>query len=203
MASECERMYARTLLLEPVAFHCLLTSASTQENQVHSPLLRLPAELRNRIYELAFPTTAIKVHPAWDDPKVYPGYDGPRGIMALLQTCRQINAEATEFFLSTLTFDTESCSLHGFVKAFGGDKAALVTSIIFKLWDIVTRNEKHLSNQVTSAIHSLKAVRHSQLLVCYTEWSACDQRWTNMMRELFGKRELEVVVVEIMDNCDW
>ena len=203
MASECERMYATTPLLQPAAFRCLLTSASTRENQTRSPLLLLPAELRNRIYELAFPTAAVKVHPAWDDPKVYLDYDGPRGIIALLQTCRQINAEAMQFFLSTLTFDTEPCSLHGFTGLFGKEKAALVTSIIFKPSDIATWSGKGLELRRTHAIRSLKAVKHVHVLINYKQWSEYGIEWKDTMRELFYKPELEVTVAEGMEPYYW
>ena len=207
-------MYATLPLLQPAVFHCLLTSASTQENQVRSPLLCLPAELRNRIYELVFSTAAVKarpllrtlsvkVHPAWDDPKVYPDYDGPRGTMALLQTCRQINTEAMQFFLSTMTFDTELCSLNGFVSAFGEDKAAVMASIVFDPSDIAEWHGSALQLREPDAISSLKAVRHVHLVVHAEEWLVFGIDWKGGMRKLLHKPELEVTFQELLGEYVW
>jgi hypothetical protein len=53
-------------------------------NQQNSPLLRLPAELRNRIYELVFDSTLLS--------------------FALQHTCHQIALEASALFISHATF---------------------------------------------------------------------------------------------------
>jgi hypothetical protein len=167
---------------------CLLTNPSTQENQAHSPFLRLPAELRNLIYELSSPTTLVKVHPHWDDPRYYPDNDGPRGIIAFLQTCHQINGEAMQFFLSTSTFDTELCSLPGFLSAFGPERTALVTSIVVDLFDVLRLGREMRNTGMTS---EFKALKHVHLLIGIF-WFAGKQDWTLTMCVHFGKEELVV-----------
>lgn len=76
-----------------------------------SPFLKLPAELRKCIYELAL----IKQGPITVDRK-----KRKLGISPLLQTCRQIRAEASAIYFGRNTFkvgyDLENCSYDSLVK---------------------------------------------------------------------------------------
>ncbi|KAF2831490.1 hypothetical protein CC86DRAFT_402011 [Ophiobolus disseminans] len=75
----------------------------TDSNKQTSRLLRLPAELRNRIYELALNQGNIQLFPgiqADSRPE-----DKPE--LALLRTCRQILSEASPIFYSINTFEFE------------------------------------------------------------------------------------------------
>jgi hypothetical protein len=84
----------------------------TQTNQLQSPLLRLPAELRNIIYDFAFVNISVQSHhphpPEWNwDFRCYlhsrvgcywkePG---------LLSTCRQVRFEASSAYYEFCAFD--------------------------------------------------------------------------------------------------
>jgi len=75
-----------------------LTFTSTKTNQLRSPFLRLPAELRNRIYGYTLAYGTLEV-PSWSQWGQLPLLD-----VGLLRTCRQIHAETTMLFYSLNTF---------------------------------------------------------------------------------------------------
>lgn len=79
---------------------------STAHNQLASPLLHLPAELRNKIYEYVFtPRTAIvpASRPSWWRPWNCAGPDN--WPFSPVQACRQIRHEAKLIMLINTTFD--------------------------------------------------------------------------------------------------
>jgi hypothetical protein len=65
-------------------------------SQTHSPLFRLPGELRNWIYELALTPTAPIVNPTWDTTVGSQHQQIPSMGVALLRTCRAIYLEAND-----------------------------------------------------------------------------------------------------------
>jgi hypothetical protein len=71
-------------------------TCSTQSNQRNSPLLRLRAKFRNRIYELAF---------AGETVYVYPGESTNANPIHLVQICKQIRHEASSLFYTRCTFE--------------------------------------------------------------------------------------------------
>ncbi|KAK5115638.1 hypothetical protein LTR85_009809 [Meristemomyces frigidus] len=66
-----------------------------QADQSQSPLLALPPELRNRIYELTFSDTFIKLD------------EGTRAL-SLLSSCKQIRIEASGIFHSTVVLEAHT-----------------------------------------------------------------------------------------------
>jgi hypothetical protein len=94
---------------------------------MQSPFLRLPAELRNKIYQLVFSNGVIQVLAPWENRyrSTISAYSAP----ALLQTCRQIHGEATPVLFSTATFETERYSLEYFIETIGAEKAALIATL--------------------------------------------------------------------------
>ncbi|CAN9209252.1 unnamed protein product [Alternaria alternata] len=79
--------------------------AIARDNQLNSPLLRLPAELRNRIYHFTFDTNVVVLD--------LPGYKNstesyyPPGTpypLALAQSCTQCRYEALPYFWKTTIF---------------------------------------------------------------------------------------------------
>jgi hypothetical protein len=84
------------------------TNLSTQRNQHDSPLLCLPAELRNRIYELAFCGQRIWIrNPAHGSLREVLNITKKweKSPLTLLATCRQINYEAFPIAYESCTFD--------------------------------------------------------------------------------------------------
>ncbi|RMZ66580.1 tetratricopeptide-like helical [Pyrenophora seminiperda CCB06] len=66
-------------------------AAITERNQQTSPLLRLPAELRNKIYNYVFHSPPIR---PYRDHRVYGAWAYSRRQLSLLQVCRQVYFEA-------------------------------------------------------------------------------------------------------------
>jgi hypothetical protein len=117
--------------LKPSSF--VLTIASTLANQSTSPLLRLPAELRNRIYTLTFSNKIVRVVPSrlrgasGQDNK----YTGP---VALLLTSRQLYAETSNLFLRTCIFDiSPAVSRHEFIETVGHRRCKKVEAVMVTL----------------------------------------------------------------------
>ncbi|KAF2833552.1 hypothetical protein CC86DRAFT_400176 [Ophiobolus disseminans] len=105
--------------------HAQLSSASpklervTQQNQIRSPLLRLPAELRNRIYEFTFLGTGVKIqslvprsrNPRWMRQNLISNLESQsawRTALSLLGSCRQIHHEALSISYEACMFDVDS-----------------------------------------------------------------------------------------------
>ncbi|KAF2635352.1 hypothetical protein P280DRAFT_196935 [Massarina eburnea CBS 473.64] len=93
--SECLKMYADLIVLWGLE----LTSSSAQRNQRESPLLRLPAEVRNEIYNYAL-TADYKFSDSGKLPLA--------ASLSLLVVCRQINTEASNLPLMLSTFHLDS-----------------------------------------------------------------------------------------------
>ncbi|KAL5120140.1 hypothetical protein ACEQ8H_001966 [Pleosporales sp. CAS-2024a] len=82
----------------------------TRENQRNSPLLRLPAELRNQIYEEACRHGIIAIKTATKNSPRHVSVHSKKhcGGAALMHTCRQMREEAWDLFLQHTVFDLET-----------------------------------------------------------------------------------------------
>jgi hypothetical protein len=97
--------------------------SSTQNNAEQSPLLQLPGELRNKIYDLVLSNKGYRLNGngrAFNDRKKYS--------LALLRTCRQIQAEANIFPFILNTFSLRNANtISGFLdNRSNAPKAALI-----------------------------------------------------------------------------
>ncbi|KAF1836651.1 hypothetical protein BDW02DRAFT_566743 [Decorospora gaudefroyi] len=112
----------------------------TSTNQLTSPLLRLPAELRNQIYSIAlapFRTTTIETYAR----EPFLTTTAAQKSLALLQTCRQMHSEATLPYYSTNTFEFRSSNhITRFVHAVGPARCAVIkwVRLVFQAKDIGT-----------------------------------------------------------------
>ncbi|KAI4641134.1 hypothetical protein J4E93_008012 [Alternaria ventricosa] len=84
-------------LVVPLAYN---RAEITKRNQTDSPLLLLPAELRNDIYNYIFNGAIIKVN----KPLVKKDMRRYRSVRAILYTCRQIYIEASALSFTLCTF---------------------------------------------------------------------------------------------------
>ncbi|KAL1603885.1 hypothetical protein SLS60_005477 [Paraconiothyrium brasiliense] len=77
-----------------------MAEAITLRNQLESSFLRLPGEIRNKIYTYTFPGTVLSVVP-------YSGKleDRSKGSYYLLFTCRQILAEAKKLCMGNVVLE--------------------------------------------------------------------------------------------------
>jgi hypothetical protein len=124
----------------------ILTATSAKRNSVESPLLRLPGEIRNMIWEYAMSDDVIFIADdlsmeytggpgrtlhylgkPWDLSKV----DQDSTTKPLLHVCRQIYTEVSTMIhtLSTLYFATKD-SIDYFIKHSSLDQRCLITSIV-------------------------------------------------------------------------
>ncbi|KAH6879073.1 hypothetical protein BKA58DRAFT_453287 [Alternaria rosae] len=109
---------------------------TTQLNQENSPLLRLPAELRNRIYNFALYRGTGCFDPP---PKVikdtgrsgpWPTSNNDKSDLALLSTCRQVQSAASILYYALNTFRFKpSSSLDNFTSTLAPAKLNAVKSI--------------------------------------------------------------------------
>jgi len=127
----------------------------TLRNQIESPLLRLPGELRNRICELAVSGNIIVVSSSYKRPGKMPVYltsaetPGPivkgaqksdrtsvSGIFTIGLACRQLHQETalTQYTKNTFHFDDEQTG-RTFVEGLTSAQRALLTSISINFYD--------------------------------------------------------------------
>jgi hypothetical protein len=84
----------------------VLTAAyRTRNNQLLSPLLRLPAELRHRIYELSYEGGALSILLSPSRKTGNPHTHKSTGAYALRSTCRQIRFESETIFYKRYVLD--------------------------------------------------------------------------------------------------
>jgi hypothetical protein len=102
-------------------------------NSLNSPLLRLPAELRNRIFALtvkgavafvlprhakkhgdAADTGETRANSTLEPPR--PGSTGAQKLFPLSATCRQLRYEASPLFYKFYTFDLSACHFLAYPK---------------------------------------------------------------------------------------
>jgi hypothetical protein len=123
---------ARESLRASVFFRHTLTLSSTPGDQDHFPLLQLPAELRNRIYESAART--ITMCHGYGYTKYF-AYSTCQGSIfcepfALLYTCQQVYHEARGFYAKLPTFDLSDLSIANYsVKALDLERCASIQTI--------------------------------------------------------------------------
>lgn len=107
-------------------------------NQSESPLLRLPPELRNKIYKyaLSFDRVYFTLNPAGyrlfyqEDPAHNDPERGTEEILtALTRACRQLRHEAAPLFFSCNEFSMVAVDVPYFVRLIGGANAGLVEAI--------------------------------------------------------------------------
>ncbi|KAF1942362.1 hypothetical protein EJ02DRAFT_176647 [Clathrospora elynae] len=105
---------------------------TNKDTDCGSPFLRLPAELRNMIYEHTFNNETILVRQKDDDEEPHhPARTRTyQPIIALLFTCRQTRKESSAIFDDRVIFDLTSC--YNFTMAefdLGSDKCRVIKSI--------------------------------------------------------------------------
>ena len=115
MTAPCQKCkLARPITLPLIATYTL--SSSTHKNRLTSPLLRLPAEIRNTIYNYIGTCTTIKVD-VWTQATASHGktlrlkFQLP----ALLATCKQIRHEAKTLLCKLSTVHTDAITAFGWL----------------------------------------------------------------------------------------
>ncbi|EAT87452.1 hypothetical protein SNOG_05061 [Parastagonospora nodorum SN15] len=92
----------------------------TQANQIKSPLLKLPAEIRGIIYEYVFCDLIVRVNTNEPRLKRYSTYLQP---LAPRQLCRQIRCETQSAYFKYTQFYFQNYDLCDSSDKFGGEEA--------------------------------------------------------------------------------
>lgn len=114
----------------------LTFTISTLRNQQQSPLPRLPAELRNKIYGYTLGHQLIHVDRNHREEERYrfmlESCDtavNPTILLALTETSQQLRHEALPMFFSTNNFMINAVKLSGFLETIGKQKADLIEEV--------------------------------------------------------------------------
>jgi hypothetical protein len=115
----------------------------SDSNATNSPFLRLPPELRNRIYEDIFTSAVIAFRRPLRSHSFCNIYSEPnhkhKGVIAFLEVCRQINHEVAVMYYALSTFNFERYSALQYVGVSYGiprGKTRKITSIEIPAWMI-------------------------------------------------------------------
>ncbi|KAH6502771.1 hypothetical protein HBI56_167740 [Parastagonospora nodorum] len=177
----------------------------TQTNARNSPMLRLPAELRNQIYRYALAGGVAFILPKKFRFKGNPRTRFSKNAFGLRCVCRQLRAETYSIFYNSYTFDLTGFSNgHDATRELAWREISLIESIRIKQNEVLDMvrwgmAEESLHNPLLfwHARRSLRAVRR-------VEFDATEKMQTMyMVREVpknlrigFGKADLEVCI-----NC--
>ncbi|KAF1921838.1 hypothetical protein BDU57DRAFT_563988 [Ampelomyces quisqualis] len=136
----------------------------TRLNHEDSPLLRLPAEIRNAIYELVFATSCVAILPAWAVAKTFVG------ATALLRTCRHMREDTQSLFFSATVFDLSWYRYHdadAMCELPGAKHTKLIRSVRLDeqaMWTIVCRwQQQGRPNRGCTTNKPFPALRHVQV----------------------------------------
>jgi hypothetical protein len=173
-----------------------LNRPSTQQNQLDSPLLRLPAELRNRIYKFAFTGQSVTVLP---DRRTDARKD--LGTLALLLTSCQVHHETACLFWSHTVFDTtlftaipsESLALLGVETRSRIQSIKIHGSLVAYVYPYINLGGKTFPSFLAPPSIGLPSIQH--LVISYTEywWSEITKSsFKKAMRIWFDNPDIEV-----------
>lgn len=164
---------------------------STEANQRNSPLLRLPGEIRNKIYEYTFSGTSVyarNLRPRRKDLRPHPSL--------VLLTCRQIRHEATARFYNFTTFVFEQCEdVCYLVGQVGRRRASIITTI-----DVTGSCACDLALPMCGlvpevwSVHYLPGLKQVRISSDYRRLVSDEEVMANI-RIYFGKTDLEVIFV--------
>jgi hypothetical protein len=210
--------------------HTPAATTSPPQIQYASPILRLPAELRNNVYNHVFRVRTIPLYcppyaahapgkPFWSTMgfqkhQVHVHY--PRGNLALLGTCRQIYSEAKllPFTLNTfigfprtfsaLTFvigKTQLCAIESIKMLIGSDDMDI---------EPTTRSLRCASYmyQLVSPARYLPALRRFEVAwvgvwIDEDEWPIAKRRLLDRLEELWWQWiGVTIEVVQVQTSCD-
>ncbi|KAF3001333.1 hypothetical protein E8E13_005790 [Curvularia kusanoi] len=102
--------------------------AITRRNRKESPLLRLPAELRNRIYGYAM-SGGVTLEDHLLPAELAVAHNPPGASLALPKVCYQLHQETALLLFSLNTFTGSSTTIEDFLDALGEYQKAKIESI--------------------------------------------------------------------------
>ncbi|KAI4685067.1 hypothetical protein J4E81_008879 [Alternaria sp. BMP 2799] len=173
-------------------------SKITLRNQLNSPLLRLPAEIRNKIYTFVSLSTTIKVTEVSESSLL-------KCILCLrapdlVRSCKQIQHEATTLLYSLATFDVTNHSVAFLLgRVFNRNICSLITSIKmsgYLAFSVMSKSDSaprswRDNRTPAGCLPSLKSVYVQKI---YCEWK--NMKDLAALRKWFGDESLEIIFEE-------
>jgi hypothetical protein len=164
-------------------------------NQLNSPLLRLPGEIRNRIYEYTFSESVVVVSDGYANRSYTRKNNTPLHILA---TCQQIRHEATSFFWKHCTIDAQRSRYLGDVKkAMGSENCARVTSLNMREGAVAVYIRYNLNKSRTKRFHLEDFPAVQRICVWRVGWGFTDEQVTGTMRFYLDGEDVEVVCKDL------
>jgi hypothetical protein len=168
-------------------FHMILirTLCSSLANQRNSLLLRLHAELRNRIYDLVYDDTKIRVsQPASTS-------------LGLLHSCRQIRHDASRMFFTRATFALDSFfDVDNLLYRFGAERCRMITTVeLSKILTLrcETGHKKGIRFRDLGWLPGLKGAYVVDRWVLFGDRTAKRERTVAAVRDCFHNKLLDVI----------
>ncbi|KAF2846319.1 hypothetical protein T440DRAFT_558293 [Plenodomus tracheiphilus IPT5] len=165
----------------------------TETNHLNSPLLRLPAELRNRVFTLAFHARTIQVN------ETHPDYLLPSPTTGPLLTCRQMHYEALPIFHSTCIFDFQD-SLNSRLpqtNRYATIRFIKIRRFTTAMWNTLLGPEDDVKAGDEGVASGLKFAALEECVAEEGRWpGTLNHREVLRMaiRQAFGRRELKVLL---------
>ena len=169
------------------------TLASTLQNQLNSPLLRLPAEIRNKIYTYVSLSTTIKVIGVLED--LSPNCTFYLRAPGFVKSCKQIHHEATTLLYSLATFDITNHS-KGFLCNRGSNRniCSLITSIRMSgilACSVMSGHERARPWRSTPLARDLSGLERVYVQRVYRGWEKVKD--SAALREWLQNESLEII----------
>jgi hypothetical protein len=170
---------------------------NAERNQQQSLLLRLPAEIRNRIFSLAMdldqPGRSHSDHSVWETP--------PWDRLELSRSCRQIFAETAETYFERWLLGTRNCRTEiantstypeEFKYHIATSHRRVVLRAIMFWYDLV---ELGFDPDEPCPLAQMVSLEHAEVQFVSRRWT-CSRMWGEMqdhLRVLTGKPKLKVI----------
>ncbi|KAH8725859.1 hypothetical protein GQ44DRAFT_205405 [Phaeosphaeriaceae sp. PMI808] len=163
------------------------------DQQQDSPFFRLPAELRNQIYEelLCPEITPIKQlaqrnHHLTPTPPLYP---------SILSTCRKAHEEATDLLYSTAVFHAHPSLLASLPHLTSPAAPVLYPSMLAKIrrWQLALRLDTDPQFTMAQATASFSGAEYLEIRVWQSQFGCCDSSVLRLFLGIRGVRVAKVV----------
>ncbi|KAH7384256.1 hypothetical protein DE146DRAFT_727577 [Phaeosphaeria sp. MPI-PUGE-AT-0046c] len=172
----------------------ILFASGKVDPQEESDFFRLPAELRNQIYEeLLCPCTpSIKdlMHP----PNHPANVESPELHPAILSTCRRIHEEATDLLYTTHVFHAHVSLLTSLPHLTSSAKPVLYPSVLAKIkrWQLSIRLDTDPRFTMAQATAAFSGAEFLEIRVGQNMFDGCD---SSVLKLLLGVRGVQVARV--------
>jgi hypothetical protein len=180
-----------TNITNPIDRHILFANGKI-DSQEMSPFFRLPAELRNQIYdELLCPDTSnLRIltkhdHQPCTIPSLHP---------AILSTCRKIHEEAADLLYTTHVFHAHPSLLTSLPHLTSSAQPVLYPNVLSKIkrWQLTLRLDTDPRFTMSQATAAFSGAEYLDIRVWQSMFDGCD---SSVLRLFLGVRGVKVAKV--------